>query len=546
MQGSLLLKEKVSRMKNAQFIFFCLCLSAGIWGIPAAMAASAQEIVAAQAGVFSTEVLSEAMAEYCGEEAPASAATVRQALQQWKDKYQTAAVRAQLEHQIPASKLKNIGLSTEKREQLFEQLANQGPAEKVCAALPAQWQSQSMNMMQNYPLAYNASSDESGDDDESSTPVDSAAQGTVYNVAQISHLSELTRGMNGTVKERLSKIGLAGRIYITGKVAKGKKDYQIVYDENGFKAKLAVVASNLNLAPYAGQMVTVSGTLDEVPRILLFLREARMVQNSGGLTMASTPTDKGIIRKELGAEDVKVAAGQGLKDNEIEAMFNAYVSAGPNFEERTYILLKDGTMYDRSTIAPDSLNVALSRKQEPQHWHKWKRSGKGISYSETKDNGEPKPEWVQQDGQFLRGWPKGQKLSGTYTNSTFSGDIALGGTYAKKSLTLDSNGRFEESNFSRSGSGSMAANMNDFSASATSQSDGSGTKSSAGGGTSNVYAGSNSARDDGADHRGQYSVNGYVMELRYDSGRVERKLSYPVKEGGKKSFFAGSGTYSVE
>lgn len=67
------------------------------------------------------------------------------------------------------------------------------------------------------------------------------------------------------------------------------------------------------------------------------------------------------------------APGKGVQPDEIEAvMFYGYNSYGwvVSFEEEQRLVLKDGWAYDKLRVPPADLDVAASRKNEPELWHK--------------------------------------------------------------------------------------------------------------------------------------------------------------------------------
>lgn len=528
-------------------VIACAALIASGW-FTRAHAYSAEDVLTAEAGVYSADVVSQTMAEYCSQNAPAKFPAVQQAFLAWQKKYDTVSIRQRLEQKLPAAKRRNFGLTSEQKSQLHQKLASRGSADQFCQALPAQWQGESMDLSRNFPLAYNQQAAKvpytelyrpspSGKE----SPVYSGqAVGTVYNLAQIETLAQPLMTSTATDDEKLNRMGLTGQVYVTGKVINQNDKYYLAYDDGTFRSSLLANLS-FDLAAYEGKTITATGTVDRFPKYLLFLRDAKLVTDTYGLKPSTLSMNKGLARKEVTSNDVTVIAGNGLSEEDIEATFYYYEYSGTVNKGKSMILLKDGTMYDRADIAPAILDVEKSKKAEPQHWHKWKKSGNSISYLGNDQAGNPTGKWINQEGEIWHGWDNNTRLNGTYIAKSFSGTAAFAGTYREQTITFGSDGRFEETNFSNTSSGSMAA-MNGFSANSSSYSDTSGTSSSGGGGTSSFYTVSKSHKDNGADKRGSYTFSGYNLELRYDSGQVRYFLSYPSSNRGK-SIVIGQSTY---
>ena len=90
----------------------------------------------------------------------------------------------------------------------------------------------------------------------------------------------------------------------------------------------------------------------------------------------------------------------------------------------------------------------------------------------------------------------------------------------------------------------MLQNLNGFNSSASSISDSKGTRSASGSNFQGVDGGSVGAyskgnKDDGADRRGSYRFDGYTLELRFDSGRTERIMSFAWDDKLDHVYFQG-------
>lgn len=261
---------------------------------------------------------------------------------------------------------------------------------------------------------------------------------------------------------------------------------------------------------------------------------------AGGAPVATTPVAKPAARPA--APKAEAAPARGLAPGEIHGLlYHAYGATGVGgyeFREETFLLLKDGTYYRGKTAAPDRLDAAVSRRQEPQLWGRWRQAAGGFEILPQDAQGQPKGDWRKQPGRLVDRWRAGQTLDATYTSKAFNGAPGLGGVYSSTSYRFTPDGRFERIGYRQGGSGSMAA-ATGFSASASGYSDGRGSQRSAGGGNAAVFAGSRSQSADGASHRGAYRLDGLTLELRYDDGRVERVLCAPWSDDLKSIYMFG-------
>ncbi len=367
----------------------------------------------------------------------------------------------------------------------------------------------------------------------------SVARGTrLFNPAQIAAIVARTPYVKGlTHPQRLQAAGLAGDIAIKGRVVRSGKSLVVDHVEGPFRSRMRV-SPGIDLTAHEGRDVVVAGRFEAWPSSLAFLRKSRLVDGRG-LAPSSEPAVSGMVRAAVDADVIRTAPGKGLDSGDVAGVLyhgrgatNAYGSYA--FVEDAIVLLRDGWAYHRLDVAPSDLNVKVSRDVEPQRWSKWRRAGGGFEIRRMDDHARLADAWVKAEGTLQGPWPSGTRLRGPYTSAAFHGSIALGGTYVKNTHTFGDDGRYEGSNFAQSSAGSMAAN-NGFTSTTTSRGDKTGTRSTSGstssGGVANpsapgVTVTSNTARDDGAQRRGRYVIDGYTLEIRRDSGRVDRYLTF--------------------
>ena len=233
------------------------------------------------------------------------------------------------------------------------------------------------------------------------------------------------------------------------------------------------------------------------------------------------------------------APGKGVQSTQIAAIVNRHdvqIRAGglagmvSDVTDEVYLLLNDGTARRGLPVAPDDLDIARSRANEPNKWGKWRATkspnqwrisiGGGAFQLVEADKAAPAPAQL--------------KLGATYTAYSSSADV-FGGSYGQTDLTFTSTGRFKRS--SRGGSyGSLGASIGGAN-SGTTYDDENSTLSAQSGNGLGVEA-RNAKKNPRADREGTYILSGYTITLRYDNGRVER-LPLLRFSGGSSVWFEG-------
>jgi hypothetical protein len=243
--------------------------------------------------------------------------------------------------------------------------------------------------------------------------------------------------------------------------------------------------------------------------------------------------------------------GQGLQLAEIEGIIhtseNVYTVTGLQFQEATYLLLKDGSIYKNLQVPPADLNAADSKKYEQESWGVWQRNEAGVTVQWYGSN-----EWLDLGSSSLvLPAQANELLDMSYNNLTGStiGGIGFGGvvsTYSK-TITFMPDGRFDKSDYSTMGS---TVTGGDFSMNTSYYSDEEGTvggtssSSTVGDVTSGISVSTESTNPNPPATTGTYTLDGYTLELRFDDGRVERSFFY-FWSGEKKHVVIGGVTYSA-
>lgn len=204
-------------------------------------------------------------------------------------------------------------------------------------------------------------------------------------------------------------------------------------------------------------------------------------------------TEKSAPRKKA-KEPPVTAPGKGIATNQIDGMY-LHQSYGTGYGGMViitfdpHLLLKDGSIYKNVDVSPADLDVARSKREEPDEWGTWKRTGNTFSIHWNDGESET---WEDDDWFPTVPATKGDRLKGEYSSIGGGGNTALGGTFAVAvidDIVFTSDGKFSQ-------------------------------EKTVGGGDASVYAYSNKATS------GTYSLEGYTLELRYGNGQVIRQAFY--------------------
>jgi hypothetical protein len=217
-----------------------------------------------------------------------------------------------------------------------------------------------------------------------------------------------------------------------------------------------------------------------------------------------------------------VPPGQGIKPSQIAGILfhqnvnQFYNGSGLSFSRTydLYLLLNDDTVYNGLPVAPDEMDVSRSRRQEPEKWGHWKRAGNTYlaAWPDAPDRFKP----IQ--GDLVKPGAKGMKLSGRFAAGETSGSM-LGSSYRLWGVTFTPDGRFIKND--SGGYGSSPASQNAGMPNINSVHDDRGASTSVSG--KNFVIQTGKQQRPGRDRSGAYSVDGYVLTLRYDDGQVVRQ-----------------------
>lgn len=231
-----------------------------------------------------------------------------------------------------------------------------------------------------------------------------------------------------------------------------------------------------------------------------------------------------------------VAPGAGLKQSEIAGILLNQTGRsdgmGYSITSDIYLLLADGTVYNNLPVAPDEIDVPLSRRKEPEKWGRWRKQGNQIVAAwRDKPN-----EFTPLPGELAVPARKGDRMQSRFGSASSSGGAGFGfGSYSYWGVTFTPDGRFEKD--SRGGSSSGNTGLEGQVAVNTAYDD-SGTYVSATG--NGVGFSSINEKKKGGDRSGTYTVDSYAITLKYDDGSVVRQPFFFGGDDRKSVWFEGA------
>jgi len=235
-----------------------------------------------------------------------------------------------------------------------------------------------------------------------------------------------------------------------------------------------------------------------------------------------SPSEDAAAKKAAQAEARRykwvTSPGQGLRADEIETILyvweQVYEIGGLQLHESAWLLLKDGTVRDGLPVVPQDMDVAVSKRREPEKWGRWKRDGIGYSVA-----------WHSKPDEYRKvsqGIPMQRGRDGTTLEGTFSGSSSYaipggGSSWSKYGVKFSADGRFERF---KSGGAMAGGPGSGFDTMVSSNYDDKGVVSSSS--APGFAGGSERKTPDQGDRGGTYKVEGYALVLNYDNGTVVR------------------------
>ena len=543
------------RSPRAALSFIILALGAGT-------AASATPTAAPQPPVdpaamhqlvdaVSLDVMSEASVNACEDTGAASFEQVRAAWAAWRERHQLARL-GQVLKQTHQQMLRKPPAWEEITQPVRQRVLNDPAPDAACAALARDWQTAGMDATALYPRAGEAAAAlvSAG---LATTPqglpvVDAPPPGPFIVPGQVEALhAQHDPGWSFLSQDQAQQ--KLGWVYVKGRVKRGDAEvfpFQLAQDQGDRVIGTPVYLKTRAAEGWVGREIVLRGLVTTLNSYSMTLENVALVTDTGGLTPSPLKMERW-SRKPVMLRRVLSPAGKGVADKDVAAVviFGKTGYDGMGWFEDVRFLLRDGSVYHRTRMPPDELNVAASRQLEPQQWGRWRQTPAGYEMQSQDADGKPRDDWQLERHYAVKPWPRDMRLDGRYTHATFSGSLMLGGVSSKRSLRFTRDGRFERSDSSFAGSGGMAA-MNGAVISASSQRDGSGSRSIAGGTAAGAGATSGVRTvDDGASRRGRYQLSGYALTLDFDDGHQERLLCFPVNDS-QTTVYVDNSSYGLD
>ena len=531
-----------------------LTVATAVTAAPGAPDLAADRAAVAQLiGAVSLDMMTEASLDACEDVGAASTPQSRAAWVAWRERHQLAALRSVVLSVKRGNRSAFPPWDT-LTDPMRERVLGDAAPDKICAGLGQDLQGAEMDVSALYPqaratalalvqakVAYKPSLPDL---------VPGTPRGQVLLVSQLPTLaSQQDRTWSAVSDEEAMR--RLGQVYVKGRVQRwgdDGDDFQLVQESVDRRIPHTVML-RFNAEAWVGREIVLRGLLTSLDRYSSTLAKAALVADPSGLApapLAHAP----MKRKPVVLQRVMSAPGRGLPDKDLDAIVihgkGNYIN-GISWEEDVRFLLKDGTFYERTSMPPDQLDVAASRKLEPQQWGRWKGSPGAYDMQSQDDDGRPDGGWERKQHLAVKPWPQDTRLEGSFSRGSYAGSYFAGGISSKRSIRFTKDGRFERSYSSLGTSGSLAG-INGANISASSHGDGKGSSSTGGGtvagplGTSGAF--STTKTHDGATRRGRYQLSGYVLTLHYDDGRQERLLSFPVNAD-RSSVYVGNGSLSL-
>lgn len=506
-------------------------------------------------GAVSLDVMSEAALEACTEMGVPTAEAMRNAWVAWREQHQLSPLRVvvmEVMHRRGSEAPSWKRLTDPMRERVLGDPKPEG----VCATLTADWQAPAMDATALYPRARAVAAAmvqaKMASRPELPDRAAGAVRGQVVLPSQLPALAAQHKGGWRSLSDEVARRE-RGVFVVKGRVERWSRDpdrFRLVQWQ-GERRSAQHISLGFNAEPWVGRDLVLRGVLTTLQDSAATLASAEVVSDLSGLTPSPLPAAP-LVRETVLLQRVKTRPGQGLKPADLVAVVvhgQSNTVNGTSWDEDVRFLLRDGSCYRRTELPPDQLDVAASRRLEPQQWCRWRQAGRGYEFQDQDDDGRPSGGWQPAQHEAKRPWPAGAALDGRFSRSRFDGSLFLGGRSSTQGVRFTRDGRFERTYYGLSSSGSIAATLNNTVIGGSSHGDGSGSSSTAGGtvgtGVGSVGVVSGSRKDDGASRRGRYQFDGYAVTLVYDDGHQERLLSFPMDER-QRGVYVGSGSFDLD
>lgn len=503
----------------------------------------------------SLDVMSEAALEACRDMGVPTADAMREAWVAWREQHQLAPLRV-IVSDVQRRRGSEAPSWSRLTEPMRQRVLSDPKPDAGCAALAADWRGPTMDATALYPRARAVAAALVQSKVVSRPDLPALAAGTVRGQVLLpSQVPALAAQRNGGWSSLSDEVALRehGVFHVKGLVERvpGNRESFRLVEVRGDRASGSSFRLPFNAEAWVGRELVLRGVLTSLRDYGATLASAEIVRDASNLTPSPLPAAP-LARREVLLQRVMTRPGQGLKAADLAAVVlhgQGNYNNGTSWDEDVRFLLRDGTCYRRTEMPPDQLDVAASRRLEPQQWCRWRSAGAGYEFQEQDDDGRPAGGWAAAQHRALPPWSAGTAIDGYFKRSRFDGSLFLGGRSSTQGMRFSRDGRFERSYHAMSGSGTLAATLNNTVITSASHADGQGSSAATAGtvgtGTGSVGATTRQRQDDGASRRGRYRFEGYAVVLVYDDGHEERLLSFPT-QAGPRGVYVGSGSLMLD
>lgn len=364
-------------------------------------------------------------------------------------------------------------------------------------------------------------------------------RGEVYSVAQLSALVLRDRSTASARLKRLGPLTIRGTLesYDTT-----RRDDTIWLNTvaDGWRSTTSVLCYDLSfrrLYDANRRAVTVRGTVRRVES-WIELENCQVLPDASAYAAATLSDSGGMKRIAVPPSQLRTELGAGPTLAQIEGVYQPsklrYNPMSMLFEpdETTYLVLKDGWVYDNLSVSPHDLDVAASRRLEPQHWARWRRRGTTFEVHRQDEYGRTDNQWSAL-ALVARPIIGARRLQGVYsaTRSATAGIMGGGGatSIGTTTYTFRPDGTFSWTNFTQNFASSSSGT-------------GPGGSSIVVGGATVGPGGTSISAVGGGDDEGTYVTDGYTLELRTRKGQVFRFPIFSWDTGKYRDYLVINGT----
>jgi|GEM_PF-2868816 len=346
-----------------------------------------------------------------------------------------------------------------------------------------------------------------------------------------------------TRRYRVDKINRKGqtilmtlREYIDAKNKKRLSSYTVWLD-SGDQQQLVVanMAHDFKLYKrYVGEQIKLSNPLKNATKS----SKQKQVSTTRKTKSSSTKKHKKLTGKQKWnaiRKAIRTLPGKGVKNSSLaEVWVDSRIDViRGGLRVDTYLLFKDGSVYENCEIPPNELIVNQSKALQAKKWSKWRRSGSTYQIFNHK-----KGQWKNLDGKRAIKTKLNEKLNATFLSA---GGSQMMGSW-KRTMLFKPNGRFELSNFSMNSTPSVSVGPFVGSVHNSDKTGSSGSTVVIG---TNVGGGTSSEKKDGSKNTGSYHLNEYTITLKHDNGYVHTELFF-FDKANKSSFIYKDDKYWLE